>query len=164
MKRWYVAMLAIGMLPLGCSKGGGVIPPTPSPVQILAVSATSQAADQMQATDACWITDSAHQLVASFGFKGLKGAAKVTPARAVPEFVPLFGTEPEIQTDEPAWVFAFEGQMVLPPNIVERDPTCVVVNGDATWYSTGASYIDGQWVEASAPPTLPSRQLPTIQP
>jgi hypothetical protein len=125
---------------------------------------SSAARDQVEATDACWITDSKHELVSSLGFDGISGAGRVTPARDLPEFVPLVGTEPEIQTDDPAWVFSFVGVVTIPIDIVERDPICVVINGHPIWFSVGASYIDGEWVEAKPPLVRPTKALPALQP
>lgn len=146
---------------------GQVAAPQPSAelTRVNAVSASSTADDQIAATDACWITDSKDQLVSSFGFKGLKGAGRVTPARSIPDYVPLWGIEPEIQTDAPGWVFWFNGVVNIPIDIVERDPVCVVINGEPTWYSVGASYVDGNWVETKPPPNGgPTKTLPELQP
>jgi hypothetical protein len=125
----------------------------------------SAAVDQLAATDACLITDSTKRLVSSLGFKGIKGAAKITPARDLPTYVPLWGTEPEIQTDDPAWVFWFEGVVTIPIDITERDPVCVVVHGEPSWFSVGASYLDGEWVAAKPPPGGgPTKALPAVTP
>jgi hypothetical protein len=117
-----------------------------------------------EALDACWITDSQHVLAASYGFAVVGGMAKVTPARDAPKYVRLWGTEPQIKTDKPAWIISIKGEIVLPPDIQERDPTCVVVEGDAVWYATGASLIDGEWVPAAAPPKEPTATLPALVP
>ena len=139
--------------------------PTAEAPRVDPVSESSAATDQVEATDACWITDSRHEVVSTFGFKGIKGAGKVTPGRDLPKYVPLWGTESEIQTDGAAWVFWFQGVVDIPFDVVERDPICVVINGYPTWYSVGASYQDGNWVEAKPPPGGgPTMTLPAVQP
>lgn len=139
--------------------------PTAEASRVDPVSESSAATDQVEATDACWITDSKHQVVSSLGFKGIKGAGRVTPGRDLPRYVPLWGTEPEIQTDGAAWVFWFQGVVEIPLDVVERDPICVVIDGYPTWYSVGASYQDGDWVDAKPPPVGgPTKTLPAVQP
>jgi hypothetical protein len=69
-----------------------------------------------------------------------------------------------LASGDPAWVFSFVGVVTIPIDIVERDPICVVINGYPTWFSVGASYIDGEWVEAKPPPVPPTKALPALQP
>ena len=80
------------------------------------------------------------------------GMAKVPHARDLPLYTRLTDKVPEIQTDSPAWVVAFDGDIRLVTYshagiITETDPTCVVVGvvdyGNALWFGTGPS-VDSQ--------------------
>jgi hypothetical protein len=80
------------------------------------------------------------------------GMAKVEHARDLPNYVPLTGLEPEIQTDDAAYVVRFHGDLAIGALVrgggggdwILRDPTCVVVGSDRSFFNTGGSYdVDG---------------------
>ena len=93
------------------------------------------------------------------------GMGLVPHARDVPEYVDLWGVEPEIQTDDPAWVIQMGGRVDLGGGTSwADDPVCVVVDGRPTIFSPGTS---GTATESHVPPTpsrSPTRALPALAP
>jgi hypothetical protein len=96
------------------------------------------------------------------------GAGQVLHAKDLPRYVRLSGQEPEIQTDAAAWVVQYEGIIRLPlrgtryPYVDQVDPTCVVVNGESFWFTTGEiRNPDGTVVVPSLPPA-PAETLPPL--
>ncbi len=78
----------------------------------------------------------------------IKGIGILSRARLLPEYVPLTGREPEIQSDAPVFVVQLAGTIRLPirggrgaPGYLDvEDATCVVLgDGWPTWYVTGPS-------------------------
>ena len=93
------------------------------------------------------------------------GMGLVAHARDVPEYVDLWGGEPEIQTDDPAWVIQMGGRVDLGGGTSwADDPVCVVVDGRPTIFSPRTS---GTATESHIPPTppgSPTRALPALAP
>lgn len=88
------------------------------------------------------------------------GMGLVAHARDVPEYVPLWGVEPELQTDAPAWVVAFDGRVTLPRGYWADDPVCVVIDGTATTYMPGLSGLGTKVVPPLEAPRSPTMALP----
>lgn len=141
--------------------------PAPAPGALAAVSRSKPGADASAALDACSLTDTTGR----FGTNGPLGiglavAMGLVPHAAdVPKYAPFDGTEPELQSDSPAWVIRTKGVVSLPlaPDMI--DPTCVVVNGVATWFSTGSiEQPDGSMKTARPPKNAPIYGLPSLTP
>ena len=84
-------------------------------------------------------------------------------ARDVPEYANLWGMEPEIQTDKPAWVIQMAGR-VGSHEFWADDPVCVVVDGVGTTYSPTSYGRGTKTVAAPTPPRSPTRALPPLAP
>lgn len=98
----------------------------------------------------------------------VSGAAHVMHAKDLPKYVRLSGNEPEIQTDAPAWVVAYQGVVRLPVRglryayVDQIDPTCVVIDGESSWFTTGEiRNPDGTVIEPSLLPA-PAGTLPPL--
>jgi hypothetical protein len=93
----------------------------------------------------------------------IAGMGLIAHARDVPEYVNLWGTEPEIQTDRPAWVIQMVGRVEMGGGWAD-DPVCVVVDGRTTVF---APTTNGTATETIVPPTRPrspSLALPPLAP
>ena len=69
------------------------------------------------------------------------GMGLVPHARDVPEYAYLWGMEPEIQTDRPAWVIQLAGRVNFGAGWAD-DPVCIVVDGKPTIF---APWANGGW-------------------
>lgn len=59
----------------------------------------------------------------------------VAHAKDVPRYIRAFGTEPELQSDSPAWVVQFKGRIDMGPGDWADNPVCLVVSGQPpVWY------------------------------
>ncbi len=88
------------------------------------------------------------------------GMALIPSARDAPDYVALTGVEPEIQTDSPAWVIEFRGDVSIRVGIV-TDPVCVVVDGEASLFATGGSKkADGEVSTPLPDPNPHTKRLP----
>lgn len=123
---------------------------TSAPADANPVSLSSPSQQAAQGIAACAVTQYKAQI---------KGMAILAHARELPEFVPLTGREPEIQSDAPVFVVQFQGTVRLPLRggpgsaaYTDIDgPTCVVYGGDATWYLTGP------WVDSNGSKGVPGK-------
>lgn len=133
---------------------------TSSQPRLAAVSLSQPSAGAQSAIELCHVSAWA---------AAVRGMAEVPSARDLPLYVPLTGREPEIQTDQPAWVVAFGGEVALWTRsgagaIRAKDPTCVVIDGWRTWYLTGG------WSDATGalytpmPAAEPVLTLPALLP
>lgn len=170
--RGWVAAGIVSCLLAGCAATGPTSPstsgssPVPRPIapDIAPVSISSPTPDAQVALDACLITDSTHDGASTLGVALVEGMGKVVPARDAPIYAPLTGLEPEIQTDAPAWVIAIAGVVSLPLADTMRNPTCVVVGGQATWFDTDAHSTPEGWVTARPLALPPIYRLPPLVP
>lgn len=119
-----------------------------------AVSLSSMSAEAVAALSAC----------GSAGADTVGGMAFVPRARDVPLYVPLWGTEPELQSDRPAWVVAMDGKVEFARGYWAIDPICVVVDEVPTIFAPSGY---GRGDHASAPvasPPVPRGVLPPLLP
>ena len=87
----------------------------------------------------------------------------VAHARDVPEYVNLWGMEPEIQTDKPAWVIQMAGRVELGSGWAD-DPVCVVVDGSATVFAPTTNGTATETIVPPTPPRSPTLALPPLAP
>ncbi len=80
----------------------------------------------------------------------------------VPRYTYLWGIEPEIQTDAPAWVIQFNGKIALRRGWA-IDPVCVVIDGTPFTYAP-KQYFDGSKVVTPSNPSKPTLALPPLAP
>jgi hypothetical protein len=88
----------------------------------------------------------------------------VSRARDVPKYAPIVA--PELQSDQPAWVVQFGGDVFNPrTGTTLKAPTCVVISGVSYVFGTGLLvHADGQ-TETPIPPSQPPiLALPTLAP
>lgn len=92
------------------------------------------------------------------------GMAELASARDVPRYGWFFGKPPELQTDAPAWVVQFAGD--VPGRYgTDHDPTCVVINGVRTVFGTGGhTNLDGKRQARSDMARAPDLALPPLLP
>jgi hypothetical protein len=172
------SLALVSMTLAGCTVAGGQAgstPPssfpadmvggTPGPqdrndtidVGIPPVSATSPSADARAALEACGAYARGLDTVAAMG--------EIPSARLAPTYVPLWGVEPEIQTDSPAWIVVFNGRIELGRGYWAEDPVCVVIGGVATTFMPGPYGRGDERTDPPSPPSGgPTRSLPPLAP
>jgi hypothetical protein len=110
------------------------LPGASAPVDktIQPVSISSPTAEAAGVLKACGLTTADRQaLVAGMGL--------VPHARDVSRYIRAFGTEPELQSDKPAWVVQFKGRIDMGPGDWADNPACLVVGGQPpVWYEPEA--------------------------
>lgn len=94
----------------------------------------------------------------------IAGMGRVPHARDIPEYAYLWGVEPEIQTDSPAWVIQMAGRVDVDATHWADDPVCVVIDGKGTVFAPWASGTRRESFPLVSPPTSPTRALPTLAP
>jgi hypothetical protein len=101
----------------------------------------------------------------------IHGIGILARARLLPEYVPLTGREPEIQSDSPAFVVQFTGRIRLwdragpesAPFTDSEDATCVMLDEWPTWYVTGP-WFDSDGRHAPEPAPMMDKTLPAPLP
>jgi hypothetical protein len=94
----------------------------------------------------------------------VSGMAELASARDVPRYGWFFGKPPELQTDAPAWVVQFDGD-VAARTATLHDPTCVVIDGVRTLFGTGGvTSLDGRTERRSELAVAPELSLPPLMP
>jgi len=91
----------------------------------------------------------------------VSGMAELPHAADAPTYANIWGS-PSIPMDEPAWLITTKGEVFL-RTATDIDPTCIVIDGEATWLSTGGSIENGEVV----PPLVtnaPKLRLPPLGP
>jgi hypothetical protein len=97
----------------------------------------------------------------------VSGMGRIPEARDAVRYVPLTGLEPEIQTDAPAWIVTFNGEVPMPKSgEIWIDPTCIVVGGGGGLYATGPVENSSSHVTVTPMPVKqqPDLALPPLQP
>lgn len=97
----------------------------------------------------------------------ITGIGRIPHARDAVRYVPLTGLEPEIQTDDPAWIITYSGEVpMLKGGEDWIDPTCIVVAGHGGFYATGpVRNLGSGVVTAPVPPLVePDLVLPSPLP
>ncbi|HET7678384.1 MAG TPA: hypothetical protein VFK38_11105 [Candidatus Limnocylindrales bacterium] len=92
---------------------------------------------------------------------------KIPRARDVVRYAKLVGVEPEIQSNEPAWIVQFQGEVPMPMSgEIWTDPTCIVVGTDGGFYATGpVKNVGSGAVYTPLPPKqMPEFALPPLLP
>jgi hypothetical protein len=93
------------------------------------------------------------QVNEGIGADQVSGMGRIPHARDAFRYVPLTGLEPEIQTDAPAWIVTFTGEVPMPKSgEIWIDPTCIVVGGGGGMYATGPVEITSSHVTVTPPP------------
>lgn len=129
----------------------------PVDATIAAVSLTTPSPDAASVLLACGATNAKPQLLAAIGTMG-----QVPHAKDVPKYTFLWGQEPELATDEPAWVIQFVGKVDL-EEYWAVNPVCVSVGGKARIFAP-EQYGVGDKVENPPMPNTPILSLPTPLP
>jgi len=94
----------------------------------------------------------------------VSGMAQLASAREVPRYAWFFGKPPELETDAPAWVVQFDGDVGTRSGTL-HDPTCVVIDGVRTLFGTGgATRLDGRIEPRSELAKAPELALPPLMP
>ena len=91
----------------------------------------------------------------------VSGMAELPHAADAPTYANIWGSPP-IPMDEPAWLITTKEEIFL-RTATDIDPTCIVIDGEATWLSTGGSIENGEVV----PPLVtnaPKLRLPPLGP
>jgi hypothetical protein len=97
--------------------------------------------------------------------KLVAGMALLKSAREVPRYGWWFGNPPELDTDAPAWVVQFAGDLPRRNGGTLHDPTCVVIDGVNWMFATGgSSAADGKVEPRSDLAKPPEALLPPVQP
>lgn len=98
------------------------------------------------------------------GIDVIAGIGRIDHAYEAAHYVRLTGREPELQSDQPAWIVQFRGDIrVAWSNTVYVDPACIVVDGgDGGFFGTGATRQVGSNVTTTPRPIAaePDRALP----
>ncbi len=133
-----------------------VVPVDPS---IDPVSLSKPSADAAEALRICQVVD-------VHGVEKVTGMGRIDHARDAIRYAPLTGREPELATDEPAWMITFGGELPMPKiNQVWIDPTCIVVNDDGGIFATGPRIsATGMAIERPADASRPTLALPPLLP
>ncbi len=107
------------------------------------------------------------QVLEYHGADKVGGMGRIPHARDAIHYAPLTGKEPEIDTDDPAWLITFRGELQMPRlQEVWIDPTCVVVGGDGGVFGTGPIRVNstGETKQPPADELQPDRALPPLAP
>jgi hypothetical protein len=128
------------------------------------VSLSRPPADAARAFEVC----SVRGWVDQRGIGVIAGLGRVPHAIDAPHYARLTGREPELQSNKPAWIVQFRGEIRMPwSNTVYVDPACIVVDGgDGGFFSTGATRDVGSEVTTTPRPVAaePDRTLPPPRP
>ena len=99
----------------------------------------------------------------------VSGMAELPHGTDAPKYANIWGSPP-IPMDEPAWLITTKGEIGAPGRggrfmqmATGIDPTCIVIDGVATWLFTGGSIENGEVV----PPLVtnpPKLRLPPLGP
>jgi hypothetical protein len=101
--------------------------------------------------------------VGRIGADKVAGMGLVPSARDVVKYVPLYGTEPELKTDHPAWVISFSGKITY-RGYWAIDPVCIVIDGVPMVTGSG-EYGHGNVARKGPPvPNAPTVRLPALAP
>jgi predicted small lipoprotein YifL len=138
-------------------------PGTVQPV-IAPVSVSRPPAEAARAFEVCsvpgWVDRNGIDVIAGIG--------RISHANEAAHYARLTGREPELQSDKPAWIVQFRGDIRMPwSNTIYVDPACVVVDGgDGGFFGTGGVREVGSDVTRTPQPIAaePDRLLPPPQP
>ena len=114
--------------PTGATEGVP-IDPTVAPVSL-----SNPPADAARAFEVCLVPE----IVSRYGSAAITGLGRIEHASDAPRYARLSARNPELQSDRPAWVVQFRGDIRLPGGLTYLDPTCIVVDGgDGGFFGTG---------------------------
>lgn len=131
---------------------------------IAPVSLSQPPADAARAFEICavrgWVDRNGIDVIAGIG--------RIGHANEAAHYARLTGREPELQSDKPAWIVQFRGDIRMPwSNTVYVDPACIVVEGgEGGFFGTGTVQELGSGVARTPQPVVaePDRLLPPPQP
>ena len=92
------------------------------------------------------------------------GMALIPSAREIPKYARFYGVEPELQTDQPAWVIQINGDLPSRTGSLLHDPTCVVIGGIATMFVSNGETIGGVTITPAPQAKAPVLELPPLEP
>ena len=141
--------------------GSSALPVDPA---IQPVSVSNPPAAAARTFEVCLV----NELVARNGIGVIAGIGRIDHASDAIHYARLTRREPELQTDKPAWLVQFRGDIRLPGGgRAFVDPTCIVVEGgDGGFFATGG-VRDPASGNASTPlpdAVSPDRALPPPMP
>ena len=166
--------------PSGASSQPEITPSTPTPSRhitptspmpsdrpvdpsVVPVSRSAPTADAQRAMEACQLS--------FIGYEKVGGMGLISSASRAHEYAPLTGREPELLTNEPAWMVQFVGEVPQPfTNEVWIDPICVVIDRAGGFhaggfYATGPVRMPTGAVFTPEPVPVPPRlSLPPLAP
>lgn len=141
-----IAGITFLLLLAGCTPAGGgtatertaaatPIAPAADAVddEVTAVSVSSPVGLAVEGVPACGVEKYQDQIV---------GIAVVAHASLLPHYVPLTGDEPEVKSEEPAFVVLYTGTIRLPLRgeasyADATGATCIYLEGHPMWFGTG---------------------------
>ncbi len=126
-------------------------PPVDLTIEAVSLSAPSRDAAEVMA--ACGVTTAYPKRLAA-----VSGMGKITHAKDATKYTYLSRSEPEIATDEPAWVIQLAGKIDF-GEYWALNPVCVFVNGQARFFAPD-QHGTGDEVENPEMPNRPSLSLP----
>lgn len=134
----------------------------PVDADIAPISLANPPADAARAFELCRI----HDWVDRKGPEVIAGIGRIDRAREAVHYARLTGLEPEIQSESPAWMAQFRGEIRVDWELAFIDPTCIVVGGDGGFFGTGPVKQVGSDVTITPQPVKqePDRALPPPQP
>jgi hypothetical protein len=122
------------------------------------VSRSHPSAGAQKALDACQVTN-------FYGLDSVARMALIQHASDARTYERFTGLEPELKTDDPAWLVEFSGGIYMP---IEAETwygtVCVVISGSAGFYGTGETMHLGKLYPAPSVPVEPTLALPTMAP
>jgi hypothetical protein len=126
------------------------------------VSLSRPPADAERALELCRVRD----WVDRNGADVIAGMGKIEHAKDAVHYARLTGLEPELQSDRPAWIVQFRGDIRVDWELVFTDPVCIVVDGDGGFFGTGPVRQVGTEVMFTPQPAKqePDRALPPLGP
>lgn len=126
------------------------------------VSLSNPPADAERALELCRVRD----WIDRNGTDVIAGMGKIDRAKDAVHYARLTGLEPELQSDRPAWLVQFRGDIRVDWELVFTDPICIVVDGDGGFFGTGPVRQVGTDVTVTPQPAKqePDRALPPLEP
>ena len=136
---------------------------TVAPDEVEGVSLGAPTKEAAAGIDGCGVAKYASQI---------QGIGILAHATLLPQYVPITGREPEIQSDDRTFVVLFSGSIRLPlrggqgaPSFLDiENATCAMLQGHPTWYMTGAWTDSTGKTGTPEPAALMDKNLPAPLP
>ena len=155
-----------------CTTGPGQEVPDASldPLPSLTETATTEPEETTEVIGASDLPEAEEALrlcgVTGYGRDKVDRMGLVPRARDIPRYIPLDPDSPEIQSDRPAWVVVFKGEVPMwKQGESWFDPACVVIDGQSGFFGIGPVRMrDGAMWTPPPPERSPDLQLPKLPP